>query len=267
MANKDYQFIKLALGDDGIARLTLDRPGALNALTPAMMAEIIAALSAIEKDPAVRCLLLTGAGKGFSAGGDADFLEELIDCPPAQVRETVYTYFGSGIRALKLFPKPTVAAINGPAVGAGFELALACDFRVASEKAMFYQSWIKLGLITPLGGMYLLPRLVGPSMANEILLLGRRVGGAEAADLGLVNRTVSPEELPAEAENWARQLAAGPPLALRAMKEGLRRGQESTLEQEWEHSVYVQSLLIDTEDYAEGVNALLNKRAPVFRGK
>lgn len=267
MTGTDFEFIKLAVGAGGIARLTLNRPDALNALTPAMMAEIIAALGALEKDPAVRCLLLTGAGRGFSAGGDAEFLKKLIDYSPAQVRDTVYTYFGSGVRALKLFPKPTVAAVNGAAVGAGFELALACDFRVASNKAMFYQSWIKLGLITPLGGMYLLPRLVGLNMANEILLLGRRIGGAEAAELGLVNKTVTPEELPAEAEDWARRLADGPPLALRAMKEGLRRGQESTLEQEWEHSVYVQSLLIDTEDYAEGVDALLHKRPPVFKGK
>jgi enoyl-CoA hydratase/carnithine racemase len=266
MNQNDYEHIEFAIADDGIARLSLCRPETMNALTPQMMAEITDALEIAEKETSARCLLLTGTGKGFCAGGDAGFLKELIDYTPAQVRDTVYTYFAGGIRALKLFPKPTVAAVNGPAVGAGFELALACDFRLASSRALFLQSWINLGLITPLGGMYMLPRLVGYGTASEILMLGRRVSGDEAAKMGLVNQAVPPEDLIEEAESWARRLAAGPPLALRAMKEGLRRGQEASLEHEWEHNVYVQSQLIDTDDYAEGVRALLEKRAPNFTG-
>jgi enoyl-CoA hydratase/carnithine racemase len=266
MTANGYESIEVEIGDDGIARLTLNRPEKLNALTPAMMAEIADALDRLGRDKAARCVLLKGAGKGFCAGGDTAFLEELLDYSPSEVRETVYTYFARGMRALKLFPKPTVAAVNGPAVGAGFDLALACDFRIASSKAIFQQSWINLGLITPLGGMYLLPRLVGMNAASEMLMLARRVSGDEGAELGLVSKSVPPEVLDDEAESWARRLASGPPLALQAMKEGLRRGQESPLEQEWEHNVYVQSLLIGSRDFAEGVRALTEKRPPQFSG-
>lgn len=265
-AYSDFEFIQVSVAE-GIGRLVLNRPDVLNALTPEMMAEIIAALEFLAADDAVRTLLITGAGRGFSAGGDAGFLEKLVDYRPFEIRDTVYAFFGKGVRDLKLFPKPTVAAVNGPAAGAGFEIALACDFRVASSEALFHQSWIKLGLISPLGGMYLLPRLVGLSRASEILMLGRRVDGDEAAVMGLVNETVAPEELNEAATNLARRLADGPPLALRAMKEGIRRGMESTLAAEWEHSVYVQSLLIDSADYAEGVSALLAGRKANFAGK
>ncbi len=261
-----YQFIQVTVGD-GIGRLLLNRPDVLNALTPEMMGEIIAALELLEADDGVRVLLITGAGRGFSAGGDAGFLESLIEYRPFEIKDTVYAFFGKGVRNLKLFAKPTVAAVNGPAAGAGFEIALACDFRIASAKALFHQSWIHLGLISPLGGMYLLPRLVGLTRANEILMLGRRVKGDEAAAMGLVNETVAPEELAATASKLAGRLADGPPLALRAMKEGIRRGMESTLAAEWEHNVYVQGLLIDSDDYAEGVQAFLQRRKAIFRGR
>ncbi|MBT4043547.1 MAG: enoyl-CoA hydratase/isomerase family protein [Rhodospirillaceae bacterium] len=265
-AYPSYEFIQVSIGD-GIGRLVLNRPDVLNALTPEMMGEIIAALELLEADDRVRVLLITGAGRGFSAGGDAGFLEKLIDYRPFEIKDTVYAYFGKGVRSLKLFSKPTVAAVNGPAAGAGFEIALACDFRVASANALFHQSWIHLGLISPLGGMYLLPRLVGLTRASEILMLGRRVNGDEAAAMGLVNETVAPEELDQAASRLAGRLADGPPLALRAMKEGIRRGMESTLAGEWEHSVYVQGLLIDSEDFAEGVHALLERRKPNFKGR
>lgn len=262
----DYEFIQVSV-NDGIARLVLNRPGVLNALTPEMMGEIINALDLMEADDEVRTLLITGAGRGFSAGGDAGFLEKLIDYRPFEIKDTVYAFFGKGVRNLKLFSKPTVAAVNGPAAGAGFEIALACDFRIASSDALFHQSWIHLGLISPLGGMYLLPRLVGLARANEILMLGRRVNGDEAAAMGLANETVAPQELDRAATKLARRLAEGPPLALRAMKEGIRRGMESTLAAEWEHNLYVQGLLIDSEDYAEGVRALLDKRKAKFVGR
>lgn len=262
----EFEFIRVSV-DGGIARLELNRPDVLNALTPEMMGEIITALELMETDDAVRALLVTGAGRGFSAGGDAGFLKKLIEQRPFEIKDTVYAFFGKAIRSLKLFSKPTVAAVNGPAAGAGFEIALACDFRVASTKALFHQSWIHLGLISPLGGMYLLPRLVGLARANEILMLGRRVNGDEAAAMGLVNETVAPEELAAVAGDLASRLAGGPPLALRAMKEGVRRGMESTLAAEWEHNVYVQGLLIDSDDYAEGVSAMLESRKPNFTGR
>jgi len=266
MSDHVYDHIQVSV-EAGIGRVLLDRPEVLNALIPEMLGELIEALDRLEQDSAVRCLLLSGAGRGFSAGGDASFLQGMTESRPQQIKDTVYAYFGRGVQRLKLFPKPTVAAVNGAAVGAGFELALACDFRIAASEALFYQSWIDLGLITPLGGMSLLPRLVGLSLAHEILMLGRKVGGEEAAEIGLVNRTVGGDQLMAEAGALAARLAVGPPLALRAMKEGIRRGMEASLAQEWEHNVYVQSLLIDSDDYAEGVAALAAGRRPEFHGR
>ncbi len=253
--------------DAGVGRLILNRPEVLNALTPEMMGEIADAVTLLSADDAVRAILVTGAGRGFCAGGDAGFLDSLTEMRPTEIKDTVYRYFGKAIRTLKLCSKPTVAAVNGAASGAGFEIALACDFRIASTEALFHQTWIHLGLITPLGGMYLLPRLVGLNMANEILMLGRRVNGEEAAKIGLVNKTVAAQELMPTAAEMAAKLAAGPPLALQAMKEGIRRGMESTLAAEWEHNVYVQGLLIDSDDYAEAVEAMKEKREPAFKGR
>ena len=132
---------------------------------------------------------------------------------------------------------------------------------------MFQETWINLGLITPLGGMYLLPRLIGLNMANEMLLMGRKVFGQEAEDIGLVNRVVEPDDLQTTAMDWAARLAEGPPLGLQSMKEGIRRGMESSMADEWEHSVYVQSILLNTDDFAEGVAAIKAQRKPVFKGK
>ncbi len=263
---QNFQHIKCRI-QDGIGILTLNRPKQYNALIPEMMTEVMGVLNEFAANDDVRVLLIDAEGRGFSAGGDLDFLETLTKMTPIEIRNEVYSFFASGIKAIKTFPKPSVAAVNGASVGAGFEVALACDFRIASSKAMFQETWIKLGLITPLGGMYLLPRLVGLNMANEILLMGRRVFGPEAADIGLVNKVVEPEELANAAMTWAGRLAEGAPLGLRAMKEGIRRGMEMSLTDEWEHSVYVQSILLNSADYAEGVAALKEQRKPNFVGK
>ncbi|HKI97724.1 MAG TPA: enoyl-CoA hydratase-related protein [bacterium] len=250
-----------------IATLTLNRPQVLNALTPAVMTQLREAIAHAEADPDVRALVFTGAGRGFSSGGDRKFLAEVTGMRPFEIKQTVYSHFAAGIKAVKLCSKPTIAAVNGAAVGAGCELAVACDFRIASERAVFMENWVQLGIIAPLGGMFLLPRIVGLGAATEMLMLGKRVDAAEALRIGLVREVVPEERLLPAARNLAGQLAELPPLALAACKEGLRRGMESTLAAEWEHNIYAQAMLLDSRDFAEAVAAVQEQRKPHFEGQ
>lgn len=186
---------------------------------------------------------------------------------PVEIKRTVYASFGAGIKAVKLCSKPTIAAVNGAAVGAGCELAVACDFRIAAESAYFLESWVHLGIIAPLGGMLLLPRIVGLGRATEMLMLGKRVDALEAERIGLVSEVARNDALADAARRLAARLAAAPPLALSACKEGLRRGMESTLAAEWEFNVYAQSLLLNSGDFAEAVRAMAEERTPQFEGR
>jgi len=249
---------------DRVGRITFNTPQNLNALTPEMLAEVLEAVEAFKDDPEVRVLMFTGAGKGFSAGGDMDFMERLSQMMPFEIKETVYKHFAGAAKAIKLCPKPTIAAVNGAAVGAGCEIAVACDFRIASEHAMFSEAWIKLGVMAPLGGMFLLPQIVGLSKATEMLMLGTQIGAEEAMSIGLANKVVPAAELLEESMSLGSQLADGPARAQAVIKEGLRRGMESTLVAEWEHNIYAQSMLISSGDFAEAVQAFKEKRKPVF---
>jgi enoyl-CoA hydratase len=250
-----------------IATVTLNRPQVLNALTPAAMGRLREAMAEAEAHPDVRVIVLTGAGRGFSAGGDRKFLAELTGMEPFEIKRTVYANFSAGIKAVKLCGKPTIAAVNGAAVGAGCELAVACDFRIAAQSAVFMENWVGLGIIPPLGGMFLLPRIVGLGPATEMLMLGKRVDAAEALRIGLVREVVPDDALPVAARALAEQLAEGSPLALGVVKEGLRRGMESTLAAEWDFNVYAQAMLLDSADFAEAVAAAREQRKPRFQGK
>lgn len=246
--------------------IRINRPDRRNALRPQTLAEICRALDALSQDAEVRALVLAGEGKHFSAGAEFDFLEGLKTTPAPQVKSQIYAHFQGAARRLHHCPKPTIAAVAGAAVTVGCELALTCDFRLVEPAAQFQESWIKLGLIPPLGGLFLLPRLVGAGRAAEIVLAGRPIGAEEAVRIGLASELVEVESLRERAQALAEQLAALPPLAYATAKEGLRRGAESSMEKEWAANVLAQAMLLGTRDFAEGLAAVVEKRPGLFTG-
>jgi 2-(1,2-epoxy-1,2-dihydrophenyl)acetyl-CoA isomerase len=250
-----------------ITVLTLDRPESLNALTPGGMSELGERLERAAGDPTVRAVVLTGAGRAFSAGGDAQFLLEIPTMPPSTVADVVYRGFQRPIRAMRAMDKPVVAAVNGPAVGAGCELAIAADFRIAAESARFGEVWIRIGCVPALGGMYLLPRLVGLGRATEMIMTGEIIDAAEAYRIGLANRVVPDASVLDAAIELATRLARGPARALAAAKAAINRGLAGNLWSELEATVPLQLVCFATKDFAEGVRALAERRPPRFTGE
>jgi enoyl-CoA hydratase/carnithine racemase len=253
--------------DDGPVRiLTLHRPATLNALTPETMVELGQRLERTAADSGVRAVVLTGSGAAFSSGGDARLLQAITTMSEAELREVVYGAFQRPIRALRAMPQPVVAAVDGPAVGAGCELALAADFRLASPRASFGEVWIKIGCVPALGGLYLLPRLIGLARAAEMIMTGDLVGADEACRIGLVNRVVPENVLLDEAVALAHRLAAGPPRALALVKAGLEEAARGDLAAALESALAAQLACFATADFREGVRALAERRPPRFTG-
>jgi enoyl-CoA hydratase/carnithine racemase len=250
-----------------VARVTLDRPEARNALTPELKEALLELLPRLEADPEVGCVLLTGAGAAFCAGGDTRRMSGDGRLPAPDERLRALHREHRIPLLLHRLEKPTLAALPGAAAGAGLSLALACDLRIAAQSAFVTTAYVRLGLSGDYGGSWFLTRLVGPARARELYFTGERLGARECERLGLVNRVVPDAELAAEALAWARRLADGPPLALRLMKDNLNRALghdlESCLELEAERMV----ASAQTDDYLEAVRAFAEKRAPVFRGR
>ncbi len=244
---------------DGIGTLSFNRPAVRNAITPEYLMQVIAAIGEIERDDAVRVIVLTGKGKAFCAGADMSFLDALTRMDSAQIGEQVYAAFQGMARAIKLCGKPVIAAVNGPAIGAGCEIAVACDFRIASRTAVFCENWIDLGIMPPLGGLYLLPRLIGLERATDMVMRATRVSAERALEIGLVSEVADPEQFDAAVAAFAASLARRPARALKVVKQALRRGMEGTLSGEWEFNVQAQSLLLTGADFAAAVAAI---RAP-----
>lgn len=250
-----------------VAVLTLDRPEARNALTLEMKRALVELLPALGEDAGVGCVLLTGAGGAFCAGGDTRRMAE-DGRPPSPEARTAQLRWEHGIpAALHRMPKPTVAALPGPAAGAGLGLALACDLRILAAGAFVTTAYARLGLAGDYGTSWFLTRLVGPARAREILFLGERIPAAECARLGLANRVVPDAELETEAFALAAQLASGPPLAHALMKDNLNRALDSDLETLLELEAERMVRSATTEDYEEAVRAHQEGRAPVFRGR
>jgi enoyl-CoA hydratase len=248
----------------GIARLTINRPEKLNALDRETVEEIDAALREFEKDAGAGALILTGAGpKAFVAGAD---IGELSRQTPEGGKQ--YSLFGQGVLGrLEGGGKPTLAAINGYALGGGLEIALACHLRLAAKGAQLGLPEVTLGIIPGFGGTQRLPRIVGQGRALEMILTGDRIGADEALRIGLVNKVVPPEELIPRAEETARTILSRGPVAVRFALDAVRRGLQGTLAEGLILEATLFGLLTTTEDMKEGTRAFLEKRKPSFRGR
>lgn len=259
------------MDDDGIVTLTLNDPGSRNAISDLPMVEaILAALAAAEADPAARVIVLTGTGSAFSSGGNIKKMGEsggLNDPLPARTRQN----YRAGIQriplAMEAMELPVVAAVNGPAVGAGCDLTLMCDVRIAGESARFAESFVKLGIIPGDGGAWLLPRVVGFSKACEMALTGEMIDAAEALRIGLVSRVVPDADLLETARDVARKIAANPTHAVRMTKRILRQAGQMRLDQALELSAAYQALAHATADHKESVAAMLERRPARLTGR
>jgi 2-(1,2-epoxy-1,2-dihydrophenyl)acetyl-CoA isomerase len=251
-------------GEAGIATLTLNRPDALNALTVPMKRELVLAFRRVEREPTVRALILTGAGRAFCAGQD---LRERLQPDAAPLGVEVRERYNPIIRAMRALPKPIVGAINGVAAGAGASLAMACDVRVASEMASFALAFGRVGLVPDSGGTWFLPRLVGAGPAAEIALLGDSVSAADALRLGLVGRVVPADQLATEARSIAERLAAGAPKAIALTKLALNAAWDHDLDAAHDYEAHRQDIAGRTKDHAEGLAAFTEKRPARFTGE
>lgn len=262
------QYEDITIGRDGrVGRLTLDRPDKGNTLRPQTMAEVCRGLDELIADPQIGVIVLAATGRHFCAGADFSFLDDLTRMPASDIKAQIYAHFQGAAKRLYHCPKPTVALVQGAAVTVGCELALACDFRIAADNASFQESWIKLGIMPPLGGLFLLPRIVGLGRASQMVLLGQAVKAAEAERIGLAGEVVALDALAERGAAFAAELAAIAPLAYAAVKEALHRGLETSIEAEWTANVLNQAILLGTEDFKEGLDAIKGKRAPAFCGR
>ncbi|HJP40561.1 MAG TPA: enoyl-CoA hydratase-related protein [Dehalococcoidia bacterium] len=253
---------------DHVATLTLNRPDVMNALNRELYAELEQGVRNCHSDPEVRCLIITGAGRAFCSGDDVKqiMLGEQRDASTRRLSEVRPRPTPAGAAILEC-DKPVIAAVNGAAVGWGMDLALLTDIRIASEKAKFGELFIKRGLVADLGGLWRLPLLVGSSKAAELLFTGDIIDAAEAERIGLVSKVVPAEELLGSANEMAARIAQNPPIAMRYMKEGLRRARNASMD---EMGAYIGSslaYLFTTEDHKEGATAFVERREPVFRGR
>lgn len=267
----EYKHLSVETSSTGVRTLTLNRPDKLNAINVQLANEIPAAIEAASKDDTVRVLLITGAGRGFCAG---------LDLEPANMGEMLSRMNGSraarlddlgwvGLQALALVncDKPVIAAINGPAAGAGLGLALGADIRLMSANAVVTTGYLRRGLAPDAGVSYFLPRLVGLSRASELILTARDVNAEEAERIGLVSRVLPAENFAQAAQEYAEQLAGGPPIALTLAKRLLVTSLDTDIEPHLKNELVAITKCFQTEDMSEAVRAYLEKRLPVFKGK
>lgn len=251
--------------EERIGKITLDRPEQRNAMSPELLDAFSEAIAAAQRDRAIRCLVITGSGRCFSAGADLRSSLQRTDLgkPSAQASFAMYEPF-LGVLDVKV---PVVAALNGHAVGGGFGLALLADIRIAHKHAKYGANFARLGIHSGLGISYVLPRLVGPAHAAELLFTGRLISGADALRMGLVTHAVEPAEVLPTALRIAKAIAASAPQAVQQMKQSIRRGLGWKIREAARDEAALQAQSLTSEDAQEGIAAMLEKREPEFTGQ
>jgi enoyl-CoA hydratase/carnithine racemase len=261
-----YQNIIVGEGE-GVATITLNRPDKLNALNDQMVEELISAIGDIEEDQNVRVLVITGAGRAFCAGGDVTQVEtEALKLGSEEARQ-YGRHWQKIILGLHRLSKPTIAMVNGVAIGGGFDIALACDMRVGSENAKFIVGYTRVGVFPDLGGTWLLPRSIGMAKAAEFIFTNDPIEAEEAARMGLLNRLVPASELETKTMELAHKIAKGPPIAIRLGKLQLYKGLEMDLETALEFEIASVTIAFASKDYREALAALSEDREPRFEGR
>lgn len=247
---------------NGVAWISLNRPDKLNAFTEQLNKEVQQSIKQASRDKEVRCLVITGEGRAFCSGQDLQGVNEDMDHG-----EVLRRFYNPMVLELHKCKKPVIAAVNGVAAGAGMSLALACDFRLLSDKASFLEAFIHVGLVPDAGNLYFLPKLIGHAKAMELAVLGEKVNAQEAKELGLATKVIPMEKWQDEITAFAERLAGMPTAAIAIIKKNLKASWESTLEECLERDAQGQRLAGLTLDHKEGVAAFMQKRKPVFQGK
>ncbi len=266
MAGDDQSI--LVADDGGVRTITLNRPDKLNAFTTDMLRALSKAVRGAEKDKSVRCIVITGAGRGFSAG--QDLAEVAGDYERGELLELgtqLRDFYNPIIAKLRTMEKPILGSINGVAAGAGCSLALACDMRIAAESAGFIEAFIHVGLVPDCGSTFFLPRLIGVARAMEMACTGRKIKAEEAERIGLVNRVVPDDQLATETKKLADMLATMPTRAIGLTKRALNAAWSADITTQLDYEAMLQTTAGQTKDHREGVMAFLEKRKPKFRGE
>lgn len=253
--------------EQGVATLTLNRPEQLNSFNAQMHKEVREALKQVRQNPEVRCLLITGSGRGFCAGQDLGDRNVAPGAAAPDLGESIEKNYNPLIRALRDLPMPVICAVNGVAAGAGANIALACDITLAAKSASFIQAFCKIGLVPDSGGTWTLPRAVGMARAKALALLGDKLSAEQAEQWGMIWRCVDDAALQDEALKLARQLATQPTYGLALIKRALNASASNSFDAQLDLERDLQRLAGRSEDYREGVAAFMAKRTPEFKGR
>jgi len=253
--------------ENGLAIVTLNRPEKLNALNNELDTAFNKTMLKISQDESVHVVIITGAGRAFCAGGDLAVIGKSRESGDSKDLEPLLRGGMQAVLKIRTMPQPVIAAVNGVAAGAGMNIALAADIRIAAEEAVFGQNFVKVGLFPDYGGTYFLPELVGPSKAAELFYTGEMIDARKALELGIVNKIVPVTQLEQEVLLFAKKLLQGPPISLRAIKKTLFAAKTAEISHALEQEVHEQLRAFHSEDCLEGIHAFFEKRPPKFQGK